>query len=284
MIGRLLLRNFLVNALVEKQPDGQFPTIAGDRWHDSRIVPVELSQMNVEIPVGIVYTKDSAMAAGKPRSGPFFNSLPQMVDVVVEIAVARYEKVDVTDSTKKGKKAQAVQVVIVENDEELIAVLDLFEAQVWRVLHDPMNKWSVCWGQAIRQSISYKSEQEADGEKNNLYALRQITMQVEICPDPVPKTGVTSQPFAILTPKYNPETDLFGLDQGYLGEFLKELLKKEDTSSIVEGLRSTLGQRQDILLPALKRVGIKVVGSPIPQQPDGQVNATMDIALGEDPT
>lgn len=272
MFARMMLRNATVNALTEKGLDGQFPTIAGERVFDSRIIPIQETDVQNEIPICMVYTvgQEREKLNRTRTSHPL--DLMHLVDLVIEIVVATTGVEEIKDGRKTVKKKV---LRIVETDAELDALLDLLEAQVVRALASPWNKWCGIWHKLVTDVTSYSSEREADGDKNNRLAMRQITYQCRICPDPVPVPGIAKdgEPASQVT------ADLIPVTGTYIDDLLRTLQGQANTGSMMDVIQSTFGLDSGILLPALKRIGVNVT---IPDLKDTGVKATMQIDLGAD--
>lgn len=273
----MLLRMALVNALTYRPNEtAQYPTIAGERVFDTRLVPVQLTEDKVEVPIITVYALDTRTGEGNKDKSARFTGVNYIQTFEIEIQVATYEKV-LLDPKDKKKGHKTVQT-IAENDAGLAAVLDMFESQVWRVLHDGLNPWSAFWARGVRNAKKYSSELEADGEKNNRYALRRISLEIETCVDPLPKTGVTTGTVPVYPPPLTAD-DLVLFEGTYLEDVVKLMLGQPDTATIMDAIRSTLGGDSSILLPALRRIGVTVRGKPIEQEPAGQILAKQEMQL-----
>lgn len=285
MINRLMLRVALCNALAYlKDEKAQFPTIAGERVFDTKITPNMIDTAQEPIPLICVYALDTVMSDDKRGNRARFNGVNYIQTFAIELTVAIVEENRALDTEIMGTTAETLrqgpQVIIMENDAELAAVLDLFEAQVWRTIHDQSNPWSRMFAAMTRNAYSYKSEFEADGEKNNKRALRRIMLEVEMCTDPIPKVGIIGVDAAM--PDKPVDGELDSLMDSYIGPVIKNLLEQPDTRSILAALRSTLGSGDSILAPGLKRIGITARGAPTEEEPGGVVLARQNMELNPD--
>jgi hypothetical protein len=272
MLSRLMLRLLTVKALSEPDADGLYPTIAGKRVFDSKITPFQEDAINNEVPVAMVYTMSQVMQRENKGRTATPLGMHHEVDLIIEIVVATE---GVTQIKIGGKTQKAKVLVPVETDAELEALLDLFEAQVVRALVNPLNKWCMLWAKMVTDTIQYQSEREADGDKNNRLAMRQISYKCRICADPMPRVG--QSPDGKTSYVNRPKTSLPKTGT-YLDAFMEAMVEYPNAQTALDVFQSTYGTEGDIFIPALKRIGIQIDAD----TGEGTTGATMDIELGED--
>jgi hypothetical protein len=271
MLSRLLFRNAVVQALLEPESDGSYPTFAGPNVFDSRIYPLELDDQRDEVPVAAVYTETSKFS-GKPRDEQALISNTTMeVNLCIDIAVA--ENTTVVD---EKTQAQTQTLQLVQTDAELEAILDIFEAQILWTLQNPSKKWSRVFGNLCMGIISYESKREAEGGKNNRMAFREITLGCLICPDPVPRiipAGVKKPQMMVC--KTIPKTGTY-LDDMLEQMGLSVINGSLNLSTAIGIMQATFGAGGSILMPALKRIGM-LATLPDEASPDGKIAVAQSV-------
>ena len=250
MLSRMILRNTVVMALLEKETDGSYPTFAGKNVFDSRIYPAEIDAEAQEIPLAAVYTEHEKFS-GKPRDEQTIVSNTTMeCNLCIDIAVAENAMV-VDPSTQEEIKI----VQFVQTDAELEALLDIFEAQILWTLQNPSKFWSVAFGNLCMGITSYSSQREAEGNKNNRMAFREITLGCLICPDPLPRIipANVKAPVSVVC-KNIPQTGTYLDDM--LAQMGANIMNGQlNLSTALAIMQATFGDQGGILMPALKRIG-----------------------------
>lgn len=267
MLSRLMLRHSVVQALLEKETDGSYPTFAGKNVFDSRIYPDELDANVQEVPVAAVYTEKEKFS-GKPRDEQtVVNNTTMECNLCIDIAVAE-NAMAIDPQTQEETKI----VQLVQTDAELEAILDLFEAQILWTLTNPAKSWSRVFGNLCMGITSYESTREAEGNKNNRMAFREITLGCLICPDPRPvviPSGV-KKPQTVVC-KTIPKTGT------YLDDMLEQMgqgvINGQLNLTTAIGIMQTMfGGGGGILMPALQRIGYAAT-LPDPDSPTGRLTA-----------
>jgi hypothetical protein len=251
MLSRLILRNACVQALLELESDGSYPTFAGKNVFDSRIYPAELDDLRQEVPIAAVYTETEKFS-GKPRDEQSVVSNTTMeCSLCIDIAVAQNATI-VDQNTQETKKV----VQLVQTDAELEAVLDLFEAQILWTLQNPSKHWSRIFGNVCRGITSYDSKREAEGGKNNRLAFREITLGCLICPDPIPCILPAKVKQACLKIQETlPRTGTYLDDM--LGQMGIGVINGElNLTTAMALMQQVFGGQCGILMPALNRIGM----------------------------
>lgn len=272
MISRMLLRNACVQALTEKETDGSFPTFAGENVFDSKIFPNELSELQQQVPLIAVYTDTQQFDEDRPRSDDaVIDNIVHKVDLCIDMAIAESAQV-------KDEQGNLVpQTALVQTDDELEALLDIMEAQVFWTLQNPGKHWSQVFGMLVRGYTSYKSEREADGKGNNRMAFRAIKLGTMLCPDPRPRVipaNVTSP-----MPQRIAGIPVTGT---YLDVMLAQMasdmtqVTQMNLTTALELMRSTFGVGGGILMPALQRIGYRATLDDA-AMPDGKMTVASGV-------
>lgn len=271
MLSRLILRNAAVQALLERESDGSYPTFAGPHVFDSRIYPLELDDLRQEVPVAAVYT-DMTKFSGKPRDEQALVSNTTIeCNLCIDIAVA--ENAEVVDpATQEPTKT----LQLVQTDAELEAILDILEAQILWTLQNPSKKWSRTFGNLCKGIISYESTREAEGNKNNRVAFREIKLGCLICPDPIPAIVPAKVKEACMQIcKAIPKTGTYLDDMlGQMGMGVIDGTMNLSTAMAL--MQQTFGCPSGILMPALQRIGMTAT-LPDEATPSGRLTAATSV-------
>jgi hypothetical protein len=245
--ARMLLRAATVLALT-RGGDGPYPTMAGEAVFDSRLKPVTDIAQETMTPVAMVYTADDkrtnmSKAGGRP-------TWKRTVTLVIELAIS---------SVSKDRMAW------IETDADLEALLDLFELEVEVALADPSNPWAMAWRKLARCIESWDSEPFRSAEQSVRYAVRQISIEIEIAQDCLPQ-ATTDKVIA---------ADGNALSIPYLADLEAQIR----TSPIFESTRAMMSGARDLVqLPALKRVALKLDTAPVDGRPDVEAVISMENA------
>jgi hypothetical protein len=177
-LRRLAFRALTVQALSKQPGEDDYPTIARDLVFDSRIDPINFEQEKIEVPIIAVYTdrdhwtlKDTAAGRG---------ALMRLIDLRIDFALASFSKKVVDRETQ-------IEYGLPSTDAELEALLDIFEAQIWRALFSPGRAVSNAWSGMVIQFRHMTSTGHSDANNANKLAARSIDLQVEVLQDCWPK-------------------------------------------------------------------------------------------------
>ena len=126
-LARTALRLLVVEALspTGTPEDGPWPTIAGGKVYDSRLVPAEDIAETERHPVAMIYT-DEVEAVPRQTNG----RLPLAVQVDLRIEIALPQLVSATFEDEEGETREEVFAGFPQTDPETEAQLDLLESQV----------------------------------------------------------------------------------------------------------------------------------------------------------
>lgn len=145
-----------------------WPTIAASRVYDSRIDPIDDGfDPGSLYPMILLHTdSDEGKSLSANNGGPPFE---RTVRLMLQLSLG------IVGETEEG-----VSWHLPATEPELEATLDLFEAQVERVLLDPTNRWVDLLSKSYIRISSWQSERYTDRESMVRMAARQITATVDL--------------------------------------------------------------------------------------------------------
>ncbi len=161
-LSRLALRIVTVAALRDR-------TWAGDAVRDSAIPPLDVAARSERRPFLSVYTDDGQTA---PRNGDLLSGHPTFALVIESAVTAQMEP--------GGDWA------IPATDAGMEVTLDLLDRQIRRVLMDPDNPWSRLWRALVVEVDTVRTVRGASTDQGLRFAGRQIEIQIQALPDPLP--------------------------------------------------------------------------------------------------
>jgi hypothetical protein len=175
-LNRLALRLATIACLTGGGANPLYPTMAKDRVYDTRLDPLNETQVEEIEPTIIIYTEVD--------EGELINSNAQLpsykrtIDLVIEFGMtARVNNNEV--GLPEGQKAQDYLLVYPETDSELEAALDLFEHQIRAAL---TTQWA--WSSLLHKQVTKwhgdKSARFATTEGGVRLAMRRFVMPVMI--------------------------------------------------------------------------------------------------------
>lgn len=181
-------------------------TLAGDRVHDSAIVPIDVKITDDKLPMITVVTDDDVLdVKGRDLAGA-----ERHLDLVIEIAVA----------TKVTSDGGTVVFEIPETDFGLEWTLDVIEEQIDRALLGDDTVWSTIFIKLVTRIFDKTSKRAASVEKGR-YAARQIVYSLDpvACPqwgDPV----AYNSPYGLLLAAMAADAEL-----AEYGTFLRSIME-----------------------------------------------------------
>ena len=242
MLNRLMLRLGIVNALTP-QPGEPSPTIAGEAVFDSRLDDLEFDDQKVEVPVCIVYTEDDESTLLDRGAGGSHGASLRHVNVRIEIAIGSFET-SVTDGRTQ------VTYSLPTTDAEMEALLDMFEAQVYRTLDHPIRPASVALQHLVIQRDAWHSTASRSNEGNNRLAARTLTMRLRIKPECMPSWQSTPLPVETAIPRFT--------NAPYLDPLIKVLAADPRNAGLMAMLREAAGGGPQIYVPPFQRLGVQL--------------------------
>jgi hypothetical protein len=190
MSQRLLLRSAVVGALMNR-------TIAEGRVFDTMIGDVQKSADDQWLPFISVYTdidRRRGQGAGDARQ-----TYERLIDITIEIGVGRWTQQEVPAQGDAPPQMQDV-FGLIETDAELEAVLDLFELQVFRSLHNP-SPHALALHNMVQDWQSWDSIPGREGNGlNNKISCRNLTITVRVRDDCRPDARSIYPRFETLAP------------------------------------------------------------------------------------
>jgi len=247
MLNRLMLRLGVVNAL-SPQKGETAPTIAGANVFDSRIDDIEFDGELTELPIVIVYAEEDELILEDRGAG--YGAFLRHVNVRIEIALGSFSA-----SVIDGQKH--VTYGLPTTDSELEALLDMFEAQIWRTLWHPIRPASLAVQQIITQVDGWSSLVSRSSSDNNRLAARTITMRCRIPQDC--RWGTSTVPLlpAPVNPDGTPTLPQF-TDAPYLNGLVTALAKNPANAGLMSMLREVGGGGPQLYVPPFLRMGTNV--------------------------
>lgn len=247
MIGRLALRAAVINALTNGgQPP--FPTIAANGVFDTKLTPVEHQISESQLPIILVYTdKDTH---GVLNSGDGWGFTQRDITLMIELAVGKFQRMEYTDPHTK-ETLDLYKLDYVQTDDEMEAVLDILEWQVWLALHNPYNPHSVALRKLVRRWNTWESTPARLGEQANSLAMRLIEAVVTINPDCLPRAaavgpGQTHKPTSV---------DSY-IDIPWLAALEQIIVENPSFETLREQLREAKTGVPGTTVPTLTRLGV----------------------------
>ena len=239
MINRLMLRLAAVNALLP-QPGEASPTIAGESVFDSRLDDIEFDGDAIEIPLLIVYTEDDEMVLQDRGQGS--GAFERHIILRIEMALGSFSA-STTDGVKR------VTYGLPTTDAELEALLDIFEASVWRTIMHPVRPASVALQEMVVQWDTWHSVASRTVDSNNRLAARTITARCRVHPDCRPGTSLLPIAKSDALPVFH--------DAPYLNPLIAALAKDPKNAGLMSMLREVAGGGPQIQVPQFLRMGTR---------------------------
>ncbi len=242
MLSRLLLRLAIVNALTPQPDDPSPPTIARASVFDSRLDDLEFDEGRVELPLIIVYTEEDENTQTATAAGFNPGTFERHINVRVEVAIGSF-----TATTEDG--VRKVSYGLPTTDAELEALLDIFEAQVYRTLAHPIRPASLVVQQLVKQWTAFHSTVSRSNDGNNRLAARTMIFRFKVAPECGP--GVSLDPItkALSVPSFD--------NAPYLNDLIKGLAVDPANQALIDMLSEAAGAGPQIPAPQLKRLSIK---------------------------
>lgn len=242
MLSRLLLRLAIVNALTPQPTDPSSPTIARAAVFDSRLDDLQFDEDKTELPIIIVYTEEDENT--QLATGAGFNpaTFERHINVRVEIAIGSF-------TTTTTDNVRRVSYGLPTTDAELEALLDIFEAQVYRTLAHPLRPASLVVQQLVKQWTAFHSSVSRSNDGNNRLAARTMLFRFKVAPECGP--GVTLDPVTRATaiPSFT--------DAPYLNDLIKGLAVDPANQGLIDMLSEAAGAGPQLQAPQLKRFTVK---------------------------
>lgn len=240
-LNRLLLRARTIGALTKQDGDVSPPTIAGDAVFNSRLDDIEFDADKIELPLIVVYTdEDEGTLLNRGAGDGAFN---RNITLRIEIAIGTFQK------TVVDGKAN-IQYLLPSTDAELEALLDLFEAQVWRSLRMPGRAASAKWWKLVKRLEGFQSLPDRSIDGNNRLAARRLFLKCAVPNDCLPVVALGQAP-------NKPPTSPTLADAPWLNPMFEKLAQNEGYKSAIDVLRELDGEAT-VFLPQLRHFGVKV--------------------------
>lgn len=236
MLNRLMLRLAAVNMLTP-QLDEPAPTIAGIAVFDSRLEDIEFDAERIELPVILVYAEEDEHVLQDRGRGS--GSYERHINLRFELALGSFSAT-VVDGVKR------VTYGLPTTDAELEALLDIFEAQVWRAFWHPVRPASIALQAMIVQVDTWSSSVSRSVSDNNRLAARTITCRCRIPQDCRPRTTLEPVPPSDTVPKFT--------DAPYLDPLIATLALDPRNAGLMATLREAAGGGPQIQVPAFLRM------------------------------
>lgn len=236
--ARLLLRAATVLALT-RGGEAPYPTMAGDCVFDSKMLPIVDVMQEGQTPVILVYTdEDKRENLDRNSSRPNWK---RSITLILELAIGTVSR------SKTG-----ADFALAETDPELEAMLDIMEAEAEVALNAIDNPFAIHWRTIVRNIESWNSVPFRTGEQAARYAIRQVSMDVEIAGDcmPVAIVAGTKPRLAI--------GDLLPIP--YLEALSKQI--SDNPAVFASTIALLSGASQQTPIPKLKRIGMHVTPGP----------------------
>lgn len=162
-INRLITRLAVVSAL-NNFMRAPYPTLAGDKIFDSKIVPIEDMKEDVAFPMCVVYSDYDANHWVKTQ-----RKKPRLMTLTLELLVIQLKKADPSSGFD-------YELGYPETDSEIEMSLDLFETQIGRAM-SANNSAASCFNHLCPAIDNCVSRRGASVEGGQRLAARQITLE-----------------------------------------------------------------------------------------------------------